>query len=79
MAGITWLHLSDWHQQGKNFDRQVVRDALIEDILNRASINPDLAKIDFPRRGDAEGRCSHVIAPRNRVTLTGAGAVAYDE
>ena len=47
MAGITWLHLSDWHQQGKDFHQQVIRDALLEDIRNRASINPDLAKIDF--------------------------------
>ena len=47
MAGITWLHLSDWHQRGKDFDGDVVREALLEDIRNRESINPDLAKIDF--------------------------------
>ncbi len=47
MAGMTWLHLSDWHQRGKDFDRDVVRDALLEDIRNRAAIHADLAKIDF--------------------------------
>jgi predicted phosphodiesterase len=48
MAGITWLHLSDWHQEGRDFDRQVVRDALIQDIREREKeISPDLAKIDF--------------------------------
>ena len=47
MAGLTWLHISDWHQQGKDFNRNVVQDALIEDLLNRANIGPDLASIDF--------------------------------
>src|SRR5712691_82618 len=47
MPAITWLHLSDWHQKGPDFDRKVVRDALIKDIRNRAAINPSLAKIDL--------------------------------
>ncbi|MGK7896557.1 MAG: metallophosphoesterase [Xenococcus sp. (in: cyanobacteria)] len=47
MAGITWLHLSDWHQRGKEFDRMVVRDALIEDIRHRNAISQDLVQIDF--------------------------------
>src|SRR5260370_40407479 len=47
MAGMTWLHLSDWHQKGKDFDRDVVRNALIEDIDDRAKIHADLAKLDF--------------------------------
>jgi predicted MPP superfamily phosphohydrolase len=47
MSGLTWLHLSDWHQKGEDFDRRVVRDALIKDIENRKKISPDLAKIDF--------------------------------
>lgn len=47
MAGLTWLHLSDWHQRGKEFDRLVVRDALIEDIIGREIISPDLSKVDF--------------------------------
>jgi predicted phosphodiesterase len=44
---LTWLHLSDWHQKGSDFDRQVVRDALIKDIANRARIHPDLSTVDF--------------------------------
>lgn len=47
MTGLTWLHLSDWHQKGKDFDQKVVRDNLIEDLLNRKNISQDLAKIDF--------------------------------
>jgi tetratricopeptide (TPR) repeat protein/predicted phosphodiesterase len=47
MAGLTWLHLSDWHQKGKDFDRRVIRDALINDIEGRTKISPELAKIDF--------------------------------
>jgi predicted phosphodiesterase len=47
MVGMTWLHLSDWHQRGKDFDRDVVRDALIDDISKRANIHSALAKLDF--------------------------------
>lgn len=47
MHGITWLHLSDWHQKGKDFDRDVVRDALLKDIRARTDIDPALEKIDF--------------------------------
>jgi tetratricopeptide (TPR) repeat protein/predicted phosphodiesterase len=47
MTGLTWLHLSDWHQGGKEFDRQVVLKALLKDIRERVNINPDLEKIDF--------------------------------
>ncbi len=47
MGGLTWLHLSDWHQGSKEFDRQVVEDALINDLKTRTSISPDLARIDF--------------------------------
>jgi 3',5'-cyclic AMP phosphodiesterase CpdA len=47
MAGLTWLHLSDWHQKGMEFDRKVVRDALLEDIKKRQDIHPDLEKLDF--------------------------------
>ncbi|MGV8174961.1 MAG: metallophosphoesterase family protein, partial [Methanothrix sp.] len=47
MSGITWLHLSDWHQKGIDFDRRVVRDALIRDIEKRTDINFALSKIDF--------------------------------
>lgn len=47
MAGLTWLHLSDWHQKGKDFDRQVVRDALIRDIRNREKLDPRLVQVDL--------------------------------
>ena len=47
MTGLTWLHLSDWHQRGKDFDRKVVRDALLQDIRERAQIDSRLAQIEF--------------------------------
>ena len=47
MTGVTWLHLSDWHQKGKDFDRKVVLRALIKDIKERKEISSDLEKIDF--------------------------------
>jgi tetratricopeptide (TPR) repeat protein len=47
MTDLTWLHLSDWHQQNERFDRKVVCDALIEDIENRRRIHKDLETIDF--------------------------------
>ncbi len=48
MAGLTWLHLSDWHQKGPDFDRDVVRDKLLEDLRGRVDgICPDLRHIDF--------------------------------
>ena len=47
MAVITWLHLSDWHQHGNSFDRDVVRDAVVRDIQGRAKIHPSLANLDF--------------------------------
>ena len=47
MAGLTWIHLSDWHQGASEFDRKVVLDALKNDIKSRTGINQDLAIIDF--------------------------------
>ena len=47
MNGLTWLHLSDWHQRGPDFDRQVVRDALLTDLRDRAKLDPALAEVDF--------------------------------
>ena len=47
MKQLTWLHLSDWHQKGPDFDRGVVRDALITDIRERERIEPALAQVDF--------------------------------
>ncbi len=47
MAGITWLHLSDWHQRGRDFNRYVVGNRLIDDIRNRANIHTNLTNVDF--------------------------------
>lgn len=47
MKSLTWLHLSDWHQKGEEFDRNVVRDALLEDIKARKIISTELNEIDF--------------------------------
>jgi predicted phosphodiesterase len=48
MSGITWVHLSDWHQGATDFDRGIVKDGLIEDIKERtARMSPDLERIDF--------------------------------
>ena len=47
-GGITWLHLSDWHQKKSGeSDRQLVLDALISDIKERNFLSPHLYKIDF--------------------------------
>jgi predicted phosphodiesterase len=74
MNGMTWLHLSDWHQKGKEFGRTKVRDALVKDIEERRTrISTDLAKIDFVMfSGDAawsgtseeyEAAIEHFFAP----------------
>jgi tetratricopeptide (TPR) repeat protein/predicted MPP superfamily phosphohydrolase len=47
MTGLTWLHLSDWHQKGTEFDREVVLEALLKDIKRRTEINESLAEINF--------------------------------
>ncbi|MBI1332325.1 MAG: hypothetical protein GC165_05550, partial [Armatimonadetes bacterium] len=47
MPHLNWLHLTDWHQGRTDFNRSVVRDALMDDIRKRQEIHPDLAKIDF--------------------------------
>jgi 3',5'-cyclic AMP phosphodiesterase CpdA len=47
VSRLSWLHLSDWHQRGEDFDRQVVRDALLEDLRSRAETHPHLAHVDF--------------------------------
>jgi len=45
---LNWLHLSDWHQDKPNFDRTIIRDALITDIKERADrVSTDLKRIDF--------------------------------
>lgn len=47
MTRLNWLHLSDWHQKGRDFDRTVVLDALLADIRQRKAIDPSLEKVDF--------------------------------
>lgn len=47
MRDLVWLHLSDWHQKGADFDREQVRDALIKDLAHRARIDERLENIDF--------------------------------
>ena len=47
MTTLTWLHLSDWHQGDKSFDRKVVFDAIVKDIEKREFISAKLSKIDF--------------------------------
>lgn len=60
MTGLTWLHLSDWHQAERKFNRKVVCDALIKDIKARVEISPHLSKIDFiVFSGDAANAGQH--------------------
>jgi len=50
MTGVTWLHLSDWHQDDGakyKFNRKVVCDGLLKDIKARERIDPRLKEIDF--------------------------------
>lgn len=47
MAIVTWLHLSDWHQGGGDFDRKIVADTLLDDIKRRETFGSDLAQIDI--------------------------------
>src|SRR5262249_37526557 len=47
MSGLAWLHLSDWHQQGRDFHRTKVRDALLHDLQERETISPNLKTLDF--------------------------------
>lgn len=47
MNGLTWLHLSDWHQKGRDFNRSVMRDALLKDLRQRADIDLSLHEVDF--------------------------------
>lgn len=47
MAQITWLHLSDWHQDTEKHDRKVLADKLREDLTAREKLDPRLAQVDF--------------------------------
>jgi hypothetical protein len=48
MDKVCWLHVSDWHQRGSDFeeDRKFVRDRLVEDIEKRQKLNSVLAHLD---------------------------------
>ncbi|HEV8580631.1 MAG TPA: metallophosphoesterase [Thermoanaerobaculia bacterium] len=46
-GSLAWLHLSDWHQRGPDFERRAVRDALLADLQQRAEIDSGLEQIDF--------------------------------
>jgi predicted phosphodiesterase len=43
---FNWLHLSDWHQGYPDFDRQVILEALLDDVKKRAEIASCLEKVD---------------------------------
>ena len=49
MALISWLHLSDWHQEAPalSMARKKVRDALLDRIRRRRDISRQLARIDL--------------------------------
>ena len=48
MIGLTWLHIADRLQKGeKEFDRQVIRAALIRDIGRRSGAGPDLSMMNL--------------------------------
>jgi len=83
VTSLTWLHLSDWHQKGKDFDRRVVRDALLKDIEERVTrIDPTLERVDFVvfsgdlvwtgKPDEYQAAQEHLLAP----ALTAAGLKA---
>ena len=46
--GLTWLHISDWHQRSDDFDRKIILDALLDEIRNRGKlIGNNVEHIDF--------------------------------
>jgi DNA repair exonuclease SbcCD nuclease subunit len=48
MGTVTWVHLSDWHQRGVDFDRKMLLDALLLDLKDRSrNISEDLRRVDF--------------------------------
>jgi hypothetical protein len=55
MSGLTWLHLSDWHQRGPDFDRRIVRDALLTDLRDRAKLDPGSAPVSNVSRKSETG------------------------
>ncbi len=50
MSGLTWLHISDWLSKGeKEFDRQVIRAAVIRDMFLK-NFRPRLRSLLDPRK-----------------------------
>jgi len=48
MIKVTWLHISDRLQKGeKEFDRQVIRAALVRHVGKRSGAGPDLSMMNF--------------------------------
>jgi tetratricopeptide (TPR) repeat protein len=72
VSTITWLHLSDWHQKGPDFDRKVIRDRLIKDIGNRGEIDEELERVDFVAfTGDAAFSAQPIEYERARAEFFG--------
>jgi 3',5'-cyclic AMP phosphodiesterase CpdA len=48
VSTVTWLHISDLHwRESQAYDANVVAQALLRDLANRAEIAPELEHIDF--------------------------------
>lgn len=47
MSMVAWLHLSDWHHHGMDFNRGLMRNELLKDIKGRVGISDKLGSIDF--------------------------------
>jgi predicted phosphodiesterase/8-oxo-dGTP pyrophosphatase MutT (NUDIX family) len=47
LSTLTWLHLSDWHQKGDEFGREILLKGLVSDIKKRNMIDKSLEKLDF--------------------------------
>ena len=78
MPTIAWLHLSDWHQSGSEFQRVKVRDTLLTDLRARAELDPRLQQLSFAVfSGDVafSGRAAEYQAARSEL-LTPALSVS---
>lgn len=47
MARLNWLHISDVHIRGEDFDRNTVWAGLLRDVRNRVQIDSSLDRIDL--------------------------------
>lgn len=43
---FTWLHLSDWHQGRPDFDRKLLLRKMLDDVKDRAALDPRLSRVD---------------------------------